>query len=375
MSDDINEVQAWLEAQARNLETTREMLELQEQQPKEETPAEAGQIPDWLLESMPKDTGAAPTPSPLSAEIALPAAPGDLPPWLAEAVPGGEGESILDFESALAESETAADQAVPQPTMTSEELEALTQPTSPEEVDSWAEALDEEYDRRSAGDESIPDWYLEAMSRIEAQPQASATTEESPVIIPEGEAEMPDWLRSMAPESESMAAAETLPGDIPGWLMDMSLEAETLPPPEPVKQAKPVVPPPFEQTPPPEPTPVAVAPEPVPAPAARVAPPEPAKPAEPVLPPITSPALPEHAAALTSARQLIEQNQLAQALEKYQALIDNSQLLEETRGDLRNLVAQQPKEPKLYRLLGDAHMRLGDLQSALDTYLSALDQL
>jgi hypothetical protein len=183
----------------------------------------------------------------------------------------------------------------------------------------------------------------------------------------------------MAPESASAAVTESLPGDIPGWLMDMSLEAETLPPPEPTRTPEPVLPPPLEQAPPPEPAPVVVAPQPVTPPVARVAPPEPVKPpvkpAEPVRPPSAKPASPELAAALTHARQLVEQKQLAQALEKYQALIDNSQLLEETRGDLRNLVAQQPKEPKLYRLLGDAHMRLGDLQSALDTYLSALDQL
>ena len=59
----------------------------------------------------------------------------------------------------------------------------------------------------------------------------------------------------------------------------------------------------------------------------------------------------------------------------YQALIDASVLLEETRGDLRDLVEKNPTDPRLHRMLGDAHMRLGDLQAALDTYRSALDQL
>jgi uncharacterized protein HemY len=78
---------------------------------------------------------------------------------------------------------------------------------------------------------------------------------------------------------------------------------------------------------------------------------------------------------LKQARELATGNQLAASLEHYQALIDSAQLLEETRGDLRQLVERNPQEPKLRRLLGDTHMRLGDLQAALDMYRSALDQL
>ena len=88
-----------------------------------------------------------------------------------------------------------------------------------------------------------------------------------------------------------------------------------------------------------------------------------------------TPAGPEHQQSLQTARQLVASNQYGSSLEHYQSLIDSSQLLEETRGDLRQLVDQQPADPKLRRLLGDTHMRLGDLQAALDTYRSALDQL
>jgi cytochrome c-type biogenesis protein CcmH/NrfG len=80
-------------------------------------------------------------------------------------------------------------------------------------------------------------------------------------------------------------------------------------------------------------------------------------------------------ARLKQAREFVAGNQVAASLEHYQALIDGSQFLEESRADLRRLVDQNPKEPRLRRLLGDTHMRLGDLQAALDTYLSALDQL
>jgi predicted Zn-dependent protease len=83
----------------------------------------------------------------------------------------------------------------------------------------------------------------------------------------------------------------------------------------------------------------------------------------------------EHAARLKQARELVTTNQYGASLEHYQGLIDSTQLLEETRGDLRDLVEKNPADPKLRRLLGDTHMRLGDLQAALDTYRSALDQL
>ena len=85
--------------------------------------------------------------------------------------------------------------------------------------------------------------------------------------------------------------------------------------------------------------------------------------------------MPEHHGRLKQARELVASSQYSDSLPHYQTLIDASQLLEETRGDLRQLVDQNPADPRLRRLLGDTHMRLGDLQSALDTYRSALDQL
>jgi uncharacterized protein HemY len=80
-------------------------------------------------------------------------------------------------------------------------------------------------------------------------------------------------------------------------------------------------------------------------------------------------------AALGTARQLVAKRELTPALEHYQQLIDHATNLEEVRGDLRQLAAEYPKEPKVMRLLGDAHMRLGDLQAALETYLNALDKM
>jgi chemotaxis protein histidine kinase CheA len=415
MSNDINEVQAWLDSQARDLELTREALE-REETGEDLPPAEAAELPSWLVESISQIPAAAPATPALSNDIVTPVAPSDLPSWLAEP----EAEPALDFDTDFMQSLAAAapPSAVPSTPPPGEaapppaEIEAITRPTSPAEVDSWAEALDEEYERRLAGDDSVPDWYMEALARAESEvPMREESISEMPTVriedqsttilrpaaAPEPAAAMPDWLSAAAEPDEAAA----LQGEIPDWLRSMS-PAETPAPaaapvdatatdwlagvdavdeteipdwlrpaapekaPEPVQQ-------PVQQAPTPQPEPVKPAqPAPAAQPAAQKAP-EPARP-EPVrMPPAATPA--EYRERLQKAREQTANNQYAASLEHYQALIDGSQLLEETRGDLRQLSEQNPSDPKLRRLLGDTHMRLGDLQAALDSYRSALDQL
>ena len=427
MSNDINEVQAWLEAQARNLEQTRVDLE-SDSDSDELAPAEpASELPAWLQASIgqPGAPTLSTTPA-LSDEIATPTAPEDLPSWLLS--PSDEAAVSFDADLVEAIRATGTMPAVPQteePALSPDELEALTTPASPDEVDSWAEALDEEYERKVAGDESVPDWYMEALERAESQlPQAelprSIAAEQAPEKAAEPEvapavSEMPDWLREMSPVEQP---PQPLPGDVPDWLSQMipaqetpvaqpsaeaadwlqgeveeddfptwlRTEVETPPtpapaptpvqevpatlPPAPVQPVPAATPQPALAAQPPAPTPVAPA-QPVAAPVQQTRP----APQAPRAPALAGPAGPEHHARLKQARELVAQRQAVASLEHYQVLIDAAQLLEETRGDLRQLVEQNPKEPKLRRLLGDTHMRLGDLQEALDTYRSALDQL
>jgi cytochrome c-type biogenesis protein CcmH/NrfG len=63
------------------------------------------------------------------------------------------------------------------------------------------------------------------------------------------------------------------------------------------------------------------------------------------------------------------------SLAHFEPLINASYELETVIGELTKVVAAQAKSPRARRLLGDAYMRRGDLQKALDTYRSALDQL
>ncbi|HVO44661.1 MAG TPA: hypothetical protein VMT34_18670 [Aggregatilineales bacterium] len=430
MSDDINEVQRWLEQQARSLELTRQQLEAEESE-EELPPAEAAtEIPDWLRAAAPTLDS---TVSPVGDAVVPSLDPGELPPWLAESAVD-EQQTVRDFDAMFEEAEPEEPEpvaAAPQAPIQAEDLDTLTRPASESEVDSWAEALDEEYERRQAGDESVPDWYLEALARLPAAAVEVTTGEtalsvdyesivaaEESAIEPTPLEDIPDWLRGIAETMHAVPAApaiepapvdawvpsavEVNATDLPDWLKPAEAEASVMPsapivPEAPVTPEVPVVtaeppkpatvvpeaPTPVAATePPPVPTPPVVppppvVPTPVPVPPpVSMAPPVPVQPAKRVEPPKPAavPA-PEHHARLRQARQLVDTGQDSASLEHYQALVDSAQLLEETRADLRGLVEKNPKEPRIRRLLGDTHMRLGDLQAALDTYRSALDQL
>jgi len=67
--------------------------------------------------------------------------------------------------------------------------------------------------------------------------------------------------------------------------------------------------------------------------------------------------------------------ELAPRRDQYEVVIDNAQVREDVANDLMRLVEAYPEKPRVRRLLGDAYMRQGKLQAALDAYRSALDQL
>ena len=77
---------------------------------------------------------------------------------------------------------------------------------------------------------------------------------------------------------------------------------------------------------------------------------------------------------LTEARERLSSGTLDEALDTYQSLVKQGRGLPLLIGDLETAVAGQ-RQPLLQRLLGDAYMRNGQLQKALDTYRDALDRL
>lgn len=83
------------------------------------------------------------------------------------------------------------------------------------------------------------------------------------------------------------------------------------------------------------------------------------------------------AAAINSARGKIEAEQLSDALLDYETLLGTTAGLQWVVHDMRNLIAQATYRdvPSVHRVLGDALMRQGHLNAALNVYRHALSLL
>lgn len=75
------------------------------------------------------------------------------------------------------------------------------------------------------------------------------------------------------------------------------------------------------------------------------------------------------------AQSMLGSGDIESAADAYQKLIDEGESLPLVIADLETAVVDQPDKPVLNRLLGDAYMRNGQLQKALEAYRQALDHL
>lgn len=304
-------------------------------------------LPDWL-QQMRDEAIAATEFSPTDAV---------LPDWLeepAEAETGtaDDAEALWDAAGAVSE-----DLELSEAEVSESELAAfLAGEIAPEEVDELAEALDEEFERRLRGDEAEPEWYAEAMSEGGAPEPSLAEAE--PI-------EMPDWL--VEPDEDAVVESE-----LPAWLAETEGEplASVAPAPEWLEELQ------VEES-----DRTWLAEE------DRAVLPEVSAGA-----PVPQAAIPEgelfesyrhrleeapddHATRLALARTLRAHGQIVPSLDHYETLVEGSHLLEDVSNDLSALVDEQPEQPRLRRLLGDALMRRGRLQEALDAYRAALERL
>ncbi len=78
---------------------------------------------------------------------------------------------------------------------------------------------------------------------------------------------------------------------------------------------------------------------------------------------------------LEAARKAIDIGDLPGAIQIFKELIESGRGLSIIIADLETAVQKNPKEAPVRRLLGDAYMRNGQLQKALDTYRQALDNM
>ncbi len=91
----------------------------------------------------------------------------------------------------------------------------------------------------------------------------------------------------------------------------------------------------------------------------------------------SKPPPPGLAAAIYSARGKVEANDLRDALTDYETLLRTNAGLEWVISDMRGLIARDAfrQNPSVHRVLGDALMRQGRLDAALDVYRHALTLL
>ena len=79
--------------------------------------------------------------------------------------------------------------------------------------------------------------------------------------------------------------------------------------------------------------------------------------------------------ALSQARQALAQGNYDLAMSQYRGMIEGGQGLSTLIADLESATDEYTQQPRLRRILGDAYMRNGQLQRALEVYRIALDEL
>jgi hypothetical protein len=372
---------------------------------REEQFAEAEAPPlDWLADESVMEEEEAEAPEPVAAEVEPAEDDGmvvedELPDWLREEQPAEAEAPPLDW---------LADESV----MEEEEAEA-PEPVAEEVV---AEVEDEFDEEALIDSEGLPDWLREEEPTMEeAQPVQPAAEVES-VQAPEVEAVeedgvvdlegLPDWLR----DTQAVSEPALVDGEVPAWLSDDA--AEEIAPAEEeafteeaakipdwlqaatrdeeglvdeaaadvidVGEAPPIswlerlrqnevaeVEAPTEEVAVPEaPPPAEEKPQPV---------------AEVAIPPEVVKEEPEQVEAvenrLSMGKAALDAGDLDDALEVFQELVESSETLDQIIESLTQNLDKYAESPAIYEVLGDAQMRNGQLNQALQSYRAAISKL
>ena len=352
-----------------------------------EVEIEAG-LPDWLEERLPEAAALAeeePTPSlhmpdwlsEFEAEEGLleaadvtqaPAMESEVPDWLGEiiagATPPAEPWDVEPEVTITAEAGAEEEEAIPawlRDFHELEEEEALAElPESRAEEPLTAAVVDVE------GLE-LPAWLVQLREGA-AEPEPSALTEYEVAEVEAAAPEMPSEEALLAVEMAPEPEVLELEAAGPAWLADLVPAREGLPEEEIEieEEAVPLAERPVEAV---------VAEVPIPAEVA-----EPALAAEPVptrkLEAVRVEDLPKDAAArLSMARSAQNAGDWSEALTIYETLVSSTEMLDSVIDNLKVGIRRHPDDPNAYQLLGDACVRHGRLQDALQAYRSALTKL
>jgi hypothetical protein len=349
------------------------------------------ELPDWLIDQIGDPVNTAEIISPTVSDpnffdtmlegTEIVDAP-DLPDWLN---PDNEVASTSEVDDIFAPATPAAQSVNTVPVAADVPSSIELDPSDP-----WVEALELEYSQRDDVLADLP---------MVAAPVSSLPTETE---LPMGEVEpVPDWLRgAIASDAAGVESAAPLPDwlsgdletalpvpdaitvvpvapvpavimgdDVPDWLQGVDIEASDIP--DWLKQTitstseeEAVVMPAAAA-----PAPALVTVTPVVAPA-----PVPVRQYSPAPVPVSAQAI-DVPAVLEQARSLTNVNNLDGSLRNYETLIRANVILDDVVGDLTKMTEKYKNNAAVFRVLGDGLMRQGKLQSALDIYRKALNQL
>jgi tetratricopeptide (TPR) repeat protein len=328
----------------------------------DQTLDEAAPTPDWLSEEIDENE-----------QVATGDA-GDMPDWLQEEIEGDNNAGDIEMPDWLTEDlEEESDDL--QAIFSQPELDRIDDDDSDiDTTDSWVEAFELERRMQKEGLEEIPESWLEDGPPDDTETIATPPAALAEVIfeaddLPAGEPEsIPEWMDTTAPapsavETQTDEADDTLvPAEMPDWLQESApAEDEAMPDwlAESDTEATADVPDWLLGT---------VTDE---HPAVAPQQPEPKSPA----PVVASNINPDE--ALQAARQKIGAGDIDAALQDYEAVVRVNEKLDDVTTDLRKAVKDGPYKHTagVHRVLGDALMRQGKLQDALDTYRKALNLL
>jgi tetratricopeptide (TPR) repeat protein len=387
---DPNDMRVWLDSM---LDRGLSRTDVTDDLPDEDIPVR-GQVPDWLIAQVgtPPDLSAAP-PAAQPPEVVDES---DLPDWLTTPV----SEDQTAEMAALFNEEPAntAPPAYPSTLDTSASLSLIdTGAIQVEMNDPWVEAFELERSEKMGDTDQLAEWYDEARATLSA-PTDSVEVSERPVVqaatpdilqaaslspdgkLPKGEPqpiptwmggepvaepaptsteELPPWLQSESVGVPAVAASTE--DDLPPWLVTDTVEdasADDLPPwltgeQEAAPAAPAVV---QHQT-------AVPAPRPNPRPQSRGA--------------SIDISASEASDLLNAARGSAKMGDIGAAIERYESLIRAQAALDDVTTDLAQLSRDSAHKgnPAVLRVYGDALMRQGKLQAALDTYRAALNLL
>jgi tetratricopeptide (TPR) repeat protein len=360
------EMPEWLKA----LET--ESMPLAEPTFDEPIEMETGEMPEWLGEVMAKEPplteewGEPEAPEPVEAEVPEE----QVPDWLRDFREEGK-EAAAEPAAEAGELEAPAEVAEP--------LEGEAQPEMPNWLRRLREGIPEEAPPTPAEQPTAEAEGAPAEVPVEAVEYPPSLPAEEGEAIPaepeaiQAEAGVPEWLGELVRDDESLAELEAIEE-----IEEEMATAEAVSSIPPVEHVE------VEEV-------EAVSPEPpegveVEAPPARpdepVEAPEPAEPLPAdmtvtrLLEPIQVEDLPKDPAArLAMARAARNAGDWSDALVIYETLVNASELLDSVIDDLEAGTRKYLDEAAGYQLLGDACMKDGRLQDALQAYRSALTKL